>query len=143
MTRYFVRRDTAAWSMQTWISFGAALFACLVGIWNLPVRNTDHVSLAIAVFFCLFASFALAKTVRDNRDERVDTNEWIMIVWAGFIGSILLTGYNLVRLEAEFWVRGYMLVSWLFLVSSVFTLAKLVRDKHEADLVEAESAKEA
>jgi hypothetical protein len=29
-----------------------------------------------------------------------------------------------------------MVVSWLFLVSSTFTLAKYVRDKHEAELME-------
>jgi len=28
-------------------------------------------------------------------------------------------------------------VSWLFLISSAFTLAKTLRDRHEADLVEA------
>jgi hypothetical protein len=28
-------------------------------------------------------------------------------------------------------------VSWLFLISSAFTLAKTLRDRHEADLAEA------
>ena len=34
------------------------------------------------------------------------------------------------------WQKSYMVVSWLFLVSSTFTLAKTVRDGHEAELME-------
>jgi hypothetical protein len=30
-----------------------------------------------------------------------------------------------------------LLVSWLFLISSIFTLAKTLRDAHDADLAEA------
>jgi hypothetical protein len=34
------------------------------------------------------------------------------------------------------WEKGYMLATWLFLMSSAFTLQKAIRDKHEADLLE-------
>jgi hypothetical protein len=33
--------------------------------------------------------------------------------------------------------KAYLAVSWLFLISSVFTLAKTLRDAHEADVMEA------
>ena len=33
--------------------------------------------------------------------------------------------------------RAYLGVSWLYLVTSAFTLAKTLRDRHEADLTEA------
>jgi hypothetical protein len=36
--------------------------------------------------------------------------------------------------------KAFLLVSWLFLISNVFTLAKTLRDKHEADLHEARMA---
>jgi hypothetical protein len=32
--------------------------------------------------------------------------------------------------------RAYLGVSWLYLVTSAFTLAKTLRDRHEADLLE-------
>ena len=38
------------------------------------------------------------------------------------------------------WQKYYMLVTWLFLVSSTFTLAKTVRDSQEADLLERRAA---
>jgi hypothetical protein len=33
--------------------------------------------------------------------------------------------------------RAYLLVSWLYLISSAFTLAKTLRDAHETALAEA------
>ena len=36
--------------------------------------------------------------------------------------------------------KAYLLVSWLFLISSMFTLAKTLRDAHEAALLEARLA---
>jgi hypothetical protein len=36
--------------------------------------------------------------------------------------------------------QAYLLVSWLFLISSTFTLAKTLRDAYEADLLEARLA---
>lgn len=132
---YLVRRDTPAWRMQTWFSFAVAVFACVTGLWWLP-SNVDQIGLALGFFFCLFASFTLAKTIRDNRDEQVDTGQWMMIAWAGFAASVALIAYHLVRIDLDGWVRAYLLVSSLFLVSTAFTLSKTVRDQHEADLME-------
>ena len=33
--------------------------------------------------------------------------------------------------------KAFLLVSWLYLITTTFTLAKTLRDKHEADLAEA------
>jgi hypothetical protein len=33
--------------------------------------------------------------------------------------------------------KAFLGVSWLFLISSVFALAKTLRDRHEADLIDA------
>ena len=133
---YLIRRDTPAWRMQAWISFGVAVFACLAGLLYLPSENIDHVGTAIGFFFCLFATLTLAKTIRDNRDEQVDTGEWVTIAWIGFAASIVLIGYHLSRMSLDGWVRAYLIVSWLFLVSTAFTLSKSVRDHHESNLME-------
>ena len=92
--------------------------------------------MALGVFFCLFTSFAVAKTLRDNRDGQVDTASWVMTVWAAFAAAIALTAWGLWRMNIPSWEKSYMVVSWLFLVSSTFTLAKTVRDGHEAQLME-------
>lgn len=134
--RYLVRRDTAAWVFQVWTSFGLAVLACAIGVWSMPSQELDRAFLAIGFFFCLFASFTLAKMIRDNRDERIDTGAWVMTVWIGFAVAVLLTAWGLFRMNIGDWEKSYMVVSWLFLVTTVFSLAKTVRDKQEADLLD-------
>ena len=135
-TQYIMQRDTSSWRLQVWLSFGVAVFACGAGVLQLPGQELDRAFLAIGLFFCLFASFAVAKTIRDNRDGQVDTSSWVMTVWVAFAAAILLTGWGLWRMNIPGWQKSYMVVSWLFLVSSTFTLAKTVRDRHEAELME-------
>lgn len=134
--KYIMQRDTAGWRNQVWISFAAAVCSCAAGVSQLPSQQLDRAFLAIGLFFCLFASFTLAKTIRDNRDGQVDTSSWVMTVWIGFAAAFSLTAWGLWRMAIEDWQKGYMVVSWLFLVSSTFTVAKTVRDKHEADLMD-------
>ncbi len=135
-TQYVMQRDTASWRMQVWISFAAAVGCCAVGVFNLPSAELDRAFLSIGLVFSLFASFALAKTIRDNRDGQIDTGFWVIAVWVAFAAAIVMTAWGLWRMTLGDWQKYYMVTSWLFLVSSTFTLAKTVRDQHEADLLE-------
>lgn len=135
-TQYIMHRDTGGWRVQVWLSFAIAVTACGAGIIQLPGQELDRAFLAMGMFFCLFASFAVAKTVRDNKDGQVDTSSWVMTVWVGFAAAITLTAWGLWRMNIPAWEKNYMIVSWLFLVSTTFTLAKTVRDGHEANLME-------
>ncbi len=135
-TQYIVQRDTASWRIQVWLSFAIAVFASGIGVLQLPSDQLDRAFLAIAFFFCLFASFSVAKTVRDNRDGQVDTQAWVMMVWIAFAAAVALSCWGLWGLSLSSWQKGYMVVSWLFLVSNTFTLAKSIRDDHEAVLAE-------
>jgi hypothetical protein len=135
-TQYIMQRDTNGWRMQVWLSFGLAILACGVGVIQLPGQELDRAFLALGMFFCLFSSFAVAKTIRDNRDGQVDTATWVMTVWIAFAAAISLTAWGLWRMNIPGWEKNYMVVSWLFLVSSCFTLAKMIRDAHEVQLME-------
>ncbi len=139
-TRYVVQRDTRGWRTQVWTSFVLAFLCAAVGVLRLPGQELDRAFLAIGMFFCLFATFAVAKTTRDNRDGQVDTNAWVMTVWVAFAAAVLLTAWGLYRMKIEEWQKYYMLVTWLFLVSSSFTLAKMMRDEQEAGLLERRAA---
>lgn len=134
-TRYVMQRDTGAWRLQVWAAFVLALIACAVGTWELPGQQLDRAFVAIGLFFSLFACLAVAKTQRDNRDGQVDTQGWVLTVWVGFAAAMVLTGWGLWRMSIDTWHKNYMVVSWLFLVSSAFTVAKTARDRHEADLM--------
>ena len=140
-SRYIVQRDTAAWRMQVRLSFALSIVCAGLGVLNMPGQDLDRAFLAIGMFFCLFASFSVAKTQRDNRDGQVNTSMWVIAVWIAFAAAVLLTGWGLWRMNIDQWQKYYMLVTWLFMVSSSFTLAKTIRDAQEADLLEQRSAR--
>ena len=140
-SRYIVQRDTAAWRMQVRLSFVLSVLCAGLGVLNMPGQDLDRAFLAIGMFFCLFASFSVAKTQRDNRDGQVDTSMWVIAVWIAFAAAVLLTGWGFWRMNIDQWQKYYMLVTWLFMVSSSFTLAKTIRDAQEADLLEQRSAR--
>jgi hypothetical protein len=135
-----VRRDTKAWRAQVWISFGLAASLCAIGLAWLPGDDLDRAFMVMGYVFCLSTAFALSKYVRDNEIKRVDTPMWGLVVWSGFAFAMGLTAWGLWRMTIQPVWKAYLLVAWLFLISTVFTLAKTLRDAHEADLMEARLA---
>ena len=137
-----IQRDTKAWQLQVWVSFLVAAFLCGVGLAYLPGRDLDRAFMVMGYFFCLSAAFVLAKFVRDTEkakaDRRVaDTPMFKFVVWGGFFLAMGLTAWGLLRMEINETYKAYLAVSWLYLISGTFTLAKTLRDRHEADLAEA------
>ena len=126
------RQDTRAWRLQVWVSFAAAAGLCATGLAWLPGADLDRAFMLMGYMFCLTMAFAVAKTVRDNETRRVDTPMWSLVVWGGFGLAMALTGWGLWRMEINPSYKAYLGVCWLFLISSVFTLAKTLRDAHEA-----------
>jgi hypothetical protein len=134
------RRDTAAWRLQVWISFSVAASLCAIGLAWLPGADLDRAFMVMGYVYCVSSGFALAKFVRDNESARVDSPMWKAVVWGAFFVAMALTGWGLVHMAIQPVWQAYLLVSWLFLISSTFTLAKTLRDAHEAALFEARMA---
>lgn len=129
--------DTKAWKLQVWVSFGLALGLCATGLAWLPGHDLDRAFMIMGYLFTLSTAFALAKYVRDNEGRRVDTPQWGLVVWGGFGGAMALTAWGLWRMEINPTYKAFLAVSWLFMISSVFTLAKTLRDAHEAAIADA------
>ncbi len=123
-----VMRDTRAWQFQVWASFGVAVFLCATGLAYLPGQALDRAFMVMGYVFCLSTVFVLSKAVRDSHQAALsgvpETPMWRLV------GGLL-------RMEINDTYRAYLGVSWLYLVTSAFTLAKTLRDRHEADLSEA------
>ena len=136
-----VVRDTRAWQWQVWASFGVAVFLCAVGLAWLPGEPLEQAFMVMGYVFCLSAVFGLSKFVRDNdgarRGEATDTPLWKLVVWGGFAIAMLLTGWGLLGMDINDTYKAFLGVSWLYLVTTAFTLAKMLRDRHEADVLEA------
>jgi hypothetical protein len=125
------RQDTRAWRLQVWASFATAVVLCATGLAWLPGHDLDRAFMVMGYLFCMSAAFLVAKTVRDNEARPVDAPLWSAVVWGSLASALLLTAWGLWRMDINPNYKAYMAVSWLFLVSCVFTLAKTLRDAHE------------
>lgn len=135
-----IQRDTRAWQLQVWVSFGIAVFLCATGLAWLPGERLEQAFMVMGYVFCLSAAFVLAKFVRDgesNRRTSGDTPMWKLVVWGGFAVAMGLTGWGLLGMEINVTYKAFLGVSWLYLITTAFTLAKMLRDRHEADLAAA------
>lgn len=136
-----IRRDSKAWSMQVWISFLISVFLCAVGLAFLPGTDLDRAFMVMGYFFCLLTVFVLSKSIRDeeksDQDGRnADLPMFKVMVWGGFLLAMALTAWGLWRMDISQSYKAFLGVSWLYLITCSFTLAKTLRDRHEADLLE-------
>lgn len=70
MDQNAVIRDTPAWNLYVWIAFLVASFMMLTGIWYLPVDLWVKGYFAMGFLFTVGSTFSLAKTIRDNFEQR-------------------------------------------------------------------------
>jgi hypothetical protein len=132
-----IRKDTRPWIIQVWVSFITATALCAIGLAWLPGQDLDRAFMIMGYLFTLSTVFALSKFVRDNQNRRIDTPMWGAVVWGGFAFAMALTAWGLWRMEINPTYKAFLGVAWLFLVSTCFTLAKTLRDAHEADVAAA------
>jgi len=132
-----VQRDTRAWRTQVWLSFAIAVFLCATGLAYLPGQDIDRAFMIMGYLFCLSATFVLSKFVRDNQTQKADTPMWRFVVYGAFFLAMALTAWGLWRMAINDTYKAFLLVGWLYLITTSFTLAKTLRDGHEADLADA------
>jgi hypothetical protein len=125
------RPDTKPWKFQVWASFGIALSLAGTGLAWLPGHDMDRAFMFMGYIFTLSSAFALAKHTRDIEARIADTPLWGTVVWTAFVFAMGLTAWGLWRMDINPAFKSFLGVSWLFLVSSAFTLAKMLRDEHE------------
>ncbi|MGW8351471.1 YiaA/YiaB family inner membrane protein [Streptomyces wedmorensis] len=68
----------------------------------------------------------------DTPVKQQNTAAYYMQAVISFAVAALAVGIGVYRLEASAWVRAFLAVSVLYLTTSAFTLAKVVRDRQEA-----------
>ncbi|MFC4124498.1 YiaA/YiaB family inner membrane protein [Nocardia rhizosphaerae] len=61
-----------------------------------------------------------------------NTSAYLVQAVIAFAVSLFGTAAGVYYLPLDTWQRGFLAMSGLFLVTSCFTLAKVVRDQHEA-----------
>jgi hypothetical protein len=67
-----------------------------------------------------------------TEDVQKDTAAWIFQVWASFLLSIGATAIGILWLPVDAWIRAFLGMGLVFSVGSSLSLAKTLRDNHEA-----------
>lgn len=62
----------------------------------------------------------------------VHSASWVAQSWVSFFVSVGATALGIWCLPVDAWVKGFMAMGLLFTVGSSLSLAKTVRDMHEA-----------
>jgi len=65
--------------------------------------------------------------------ENHNTKAFYSMAWICFAISFFGMAIGLFYLDSGFAMKGFLMMTYLFTVSSCFTVAKVVRDKHESD----------
>jgi len=63
---------------------------------------------------------------------RQDTQAWIAQVWISFLLAVGASAVGIVYAPIDPWIKAYIGMGYLFSLGSTFTLAKTIRDDHEA-----------
>jgi hypothetical protein len=58
---------------------------------------------------------------------------WVNFCYISFAASVLMVGGGIFALPLDWWIRAYFAMGMGMVVQSCFTLAKTVRDLHEAN----------
>ena len=69
----------------------------------------------------------------DQFELNSSTSAWDSFVKLAFALAIGATVMGIYMLPGELLVKGYFMISSLFLVFSTITMSKTIRDKHESD----------
>lgn len=65
--------------------------------------------------------------------ENQNSRAFFTMAWVAFVVSFLGMILGILYLEVDLQTKGFFAMTFLFTVSSCFTLAKVTRDKHEAE----------
>ena len=62
-----------------------------------------------------------------------NTPAWRFQVWAAFVLSFASVLTGIIYMPGDPWIKGFLAMGFFFTVSACFTLAKTIRDDHEAE----------
>jgi len=128
-----MKKDTSAWILQVWAAFAISFVAATYGVIRLNLEVWPKAFMILGILASIAGAFTLAKTIRDNQNHQRDTQAWVLQSWISFAVFILMTLGGLWNITADWNTKAYLFVSFLFALSSTFTLSKTVRDNDSTE----------
>ncbi|ETW96288.1 MAG: hypothetical protein ETSY1_27235 [Candidatus Entotheonella factor] len=68
----------------------------------------------------------------ESHSVQTDSTAWLVFVKVSWVAAIAAVGVGTIYLPVDLWAKGYMAMGILFAMGTSFTLAKTLRDQHEA-----------
>ncbi len=75
--------------------------------------------------------------------ESSNSKSFYNMAWIAFLISFVGMGLGLFYMDTNLAMKGFLAMSYLFSITACFTLAKVIRDKHESErfITKVETAK--
>ena len=73
--------------------------------------------------------------MQDVPAVRRESAAWLFFVRVSFAVALVANGLGVAYLPVDPWMRAYLGIAGLFLVGSTISMAKALRDEHEARLL--------
>ena len=67
-----------------------------------------------------------------HQSTAANSGAWLTFTYAQFGAAAFMAAVGIWAMPVDLMIKGYMTMASVFLVGSAFTLAKTVRDEHEA-----------
>ena len=61
----------------------------------------------------------------------MNSSGWVMFTYIQFAVAMFMSALGIFFLNVDMQVKGFLLMSYVFLIGATFTLAKTIRDEHE------------
>lgn len=61
-----------------------------------------------------------------------NTGAWLTFTYVSFSAACAMMALGIWAMPTDLWIKGYLAMASVFIIGSAFTLAKTVRDEHEA-----------
>lgn len=147
-------RGTSTYNFQTWAAFLLSGSFNVFGLWNMDISPERRGFLFMGYLLLTNSAFNLAKAIRDtdesdrlqglkkktttaqqNQSPEVTTvtSQFYGMTWVSMVTSIIAITGGLYQMSLTFEQKSYFSMGTFFLLNSTVNLAKMVRDRHEAD----------
>ncbi len=60
------------------------------------------------------------------------TGAWRFQTWVSFLLAIGMMFTGIIMMEGDYWIKAYLSMGTIFTIGACFSLAKTIRDDHEA-----------
>ena len=126
------RKTSAAFVAASWVAVGVGIVGFLVGLWRANMYLSEKGYYFTVLFFGLFSSISVQKSVRDRLEGIKVTDIYYGLSWFAVLLSILLLVIGLWNASLLPSQKGYYAFAFILALYGSIAVQKNTRDDLEA-----------